>query len=150
MDFPRNIYIDSRLREQNSQSSSDFVYELTRNINLPKRCAGFITDVTIAVRWHNMNVNGRYLYFIERTKDLAQPQVALVEVPVKNYTASALAAALKTALGAASPNGYMYTVTNSNVTGKLSITVTNPADKEYDWSGTGTLETQPFLSLAGT
>ena len=95
--------------------------------NLLKRCAGFISDVTIPVSWHNINVNGRYRYFIERTKDLAQPQVARVEVPVKNYTARTLAAALKTNLDAPSPNGYIYTMTYSNVTGKLSITT--PADK---------------------
>ena len=34
------------------------------------------------------------------------------------------------------------------MTGTLNITT--PADKDYDWSGTWTLETQPFLSLAGT
>ena len=118
MDFPRKNYIDSRFREQNSESSSDFTYELARNINLPKRCAGFITDVTIPVSWHNINVNGKYLYFIERTKDLAQPKVARVEVPVKNYTASTLAPALKTALDEASPNGYTYTIDYSSITGK--------------------------------
>ena len=62
MGFPRKIYIDLRFREQTSKSSNDFVYELARNINLPKRCAGFITDVTIPVSWHNINVNGKYLY----------------------------------------------------------------------------------------
>ena len=49
-------YIDSRFREQNSKSSSDFTYELARNINLPKRCAGFITDVTIPVSWHKLTL----------------------------------------------------------------------------------------------
>ena len=148
MDFPRKIYIDSGFREQTSKSSSDFVYELARNINLPKRCAGLITDVTIPVSWHNIDVNGKYLYFIERTRDLAQPKVARVEIQATNYTASSLAAAIKDALDAGSPNGYTYTVNYTSMTGTLSITT--PADKEYDWTGTWTLETQPFLSLAGT
>ena len=70
-----------------------------------------------------------------------------MEVPVKNYTASTLAAALKEAFDKASPNGYTYTIDYSSVNGKLSITT--PADKEYDWAGTWTLETQPFVALAG-
>ena len=145
MDFPRKLYVDSRFREQNSKSSSDFVYELARNINLPKRCAGFITDVTIPVSWKNFDVNGKYFYFLEKTKGLAQVKVGRVEVEPKNYTASSLATALATALDEASPNNYIYTVGYTNTTGKLSITT--PADKEYDWTGTWTLDSPPAPNL---
>ena len=74
--------------------------------------------------------------------------VGRVELEPSNYTASTLASALGTALTEASPNGYTYSVTYDNGTGTLSITT--PAAKEYDWTGTWTLESPPAPSLAGT
>ena len=148
MDFPRKIYIDSRFREQTSKSSSDFVYELARNINLPKRCAGFITDVTIPVNWRNFDVNGKYFYFLENTAGSNVTRVARVEIPAANYTAPTLANALRTALNAGSPHGFTYTVTYDNSIGKLSITT--PSIREFDWTGTWSLETSSPPNLSGT
>ena len=122
MDFPRKIHIDTRFREQHSESTSNFIYELARVVNLPKKCAGFITDVSIPCVWRNIDVNGKYFYFLEKTQGENMSYVGRVELEPSNYTASSLAHALGEALTLASPNGYTYHVAYDSGTGTLSIT----------------------------
>ena len=51
--FCRKIYVDSRQRI--SGTPSEFKCSLVRNVSLPKKCAAFVSDVTIPHAWYNVD-----------------------------------------------------------------------------------------------
>ena len=64
----RKIYIDSRFKKDTSRSTSDFEFELSRVVTLPKRCAGFITDIHLVHSWFNVDAHNQNLYYLEQGK----------------------------------------------------------------------------------
>ena len=61
--FPRKVYICSRQAAATSRSTSDFDLTLSRNVVLPQKCAGFITDIQIPHSWYTVDAGQRFLYF---------------------------------------------------------------------------------------
>ena len=93
--FPRKVYICSRQAAATSRSTSDFDLTLSRNVVLPQKCAGFITDIQIPHSWYTVDAGQRFLYFRIDTAT----SVTLfdkVELTKGNYTGAAVATALRT------------------------------------------------------
>ena len=91
--FTRKVYICSRQAAPTSRSTSDFDLTLSRNLVLPQKCAGFITDIQIPHSWYVIDEGQRYLYF----KIIAGTTLyGKVELSQGNYTGEELGAAIKT------------------------------------------------------
>ena len=98
--FPRKVYICSRQAAASSRSTSDFDLTLSRNIVLPQKCAGFITDIQIPHSWYTVDAGQRFLYF--RVEVPAQFQhFSKIELSKGNYSGADLATAIRTRVNGA-------------------------------------------------
>ena len=107
----RKVYICSRQAAATSRSTSDFDITLSRNIVLPQRCAGFLTDIQIPHSWYVVDENQRYLYF--RIDVLANKYFENIELAKGNYTGQQLADAIRPLMAAkigsiGSPVGHRF------------------------------------------
>ena len=96
--FTRKVYICSRQAAATSRSTSDFDLTLSRNLVLPQKCAGFITDIQIPHTWYTIDAGQRYLYF---RIDAATTLFGRIELNKGNYSGQKLADALRTKMAAA-------------------------------------------------
>ena len=97
--FTRKVYICSRQAAATSRSTSDFDLTLSRNLVLPQKCAGFITDIQIPHTWYTVDSGQRYLYFrIDATTPFL---FGRIELNKGNYSGQKLADALRDKMGAA-------------------------------------------------
>ena len=93
--FTRKIYIDSRQATQSSRSTSDFDVVLGRDVVLPPKAAGFVTDIHIPHSWYTVDDGSQYLYVrIKAGSELG----FRVQLPKGNYTGEELASELQTLL----------------------------------------------------
>ena len=60
--FTRKIYIDARQATPSSRSTSDFEVVLGRDVVLPPKAAGFVTDIHIPHSWYTVDDGSQYLY----------------------------------------------------------------------------------------
>lgn len=58
----KKIYVDSRMKTIDSNSDSDFKFELSQSLTLPKNTTCFIDDITIPHSWYNVDVTNNRLY----------------------------------------------------------------------------------------
>ena len=93
--FPRKVYICSRQAAATSRSTSDFDLTLSRNIVLPQKCAGFITDIQIPHSWYTVDDGQRFLYFHVDVPGQFQ-HFDKIELSKGNYTGADLATAIRT------------------------------------------------------
>ena len=95
--FTRKVYICSRQSAATSKSTSDFDITLSRNLVLPQKCAGFVTDIQIPHSWYVIDAGQRYLYF----KIVAGTTLyGKVELSQGNYTGAGLGEAIRTLMTA--------------------------------------------------
>ena len=60
----KKIYVDSRFRTSDSDSSSNFKFPLPFSITLPKECIFLIDDVCIPHAWYTVETNVNDMIFI--------------------------------------------------------------------------------------
>ena len=65
----RKLLIDSRFRNADSVSSTDFQFELNRSITLPRKCVAFVTDIHLPHSWYNVDDHAHRLFWMERFFD---------------------------------------------------------------------------------
>jgi len=58
----KKIYVDSRMKTNDSNSDSDFKFELSQSLTLPKNTTCFIDDITIPHSWYNVDEKNNRLY----------------------------------------------------------------------------------------
>jgi hypothetical protein len=95
----KKIYIDSRYATADSPSTSNFKFQLSRNIHMPQNTVFYLEDVCIPHSWYSVEkgINDTF-YFAFNTSAWATYQIVL---PSTNYTGQSLATALQTALDTA-------------------------------------------------
>ena len=93
--FPRKVYICSRQATATSRSTSDYDLTLSRNVVLPQKCAGFITDIQIPHSWYTVDAGQRFLYFRIDSTALATLYFNKIELSKGNYSGAGLATALR-------------------------------------------------------
>ena len=95
--FTRKIYIDSLQATQSSRSTSDFDVVLGRDVVLPPKAAGFVTDIHIPHSWYTIDDGSQFLY--ARIKPASGSELGFrVQLPKGNYTGEELATQLQTLL----------------------------------------------------
>ena len=63
-EFIRKLYIDSRFRTQDSESSSDFEIELPKTVNITKNALGWVSDLHLPVSWYNIDSHNNRIYVV--------------------------------------------------------------------------------------
>lgn len=92
-----------------------------------------ILEVEIPFAWYVFNSTNNVFNLIENGTSLSVG--VPVTIPIGNYNATTLAAALATALTAASPGLFTYTVTYNNSTGKFTFSNNDPgATAQFSFS----------------
>lgn len=90
----KKLYIDSRFGEG---TGSQFTYELPETITTTSDCVAWITDVSVPIAWHTIDVHNDKLYLIEDDGS-GIPRARTVSLPTQDYVATSLVSALQTAL----------------------------------------------------
>jgi len=130
----KKLYIDSRHRTADSESSSNFKIELPYSITLPDNTVFFVTDISIphVFKLIETGVNDRIYYYYSWRSDSTPitEMYTYITLPAGNYTGSTLASQLQSLM-----NGNIYTGANISFTvsydsGDNSISIS--------CSGTGT------------
>ena len=87
-EFIKKIYIDSRFRTHESNSSSDFEIELPQTVNISKNALGWISDLHLPVTWYNVDQHNNRLYLdlLANVGGTVENRVKMVEVTPGNYT----------------------------------------------------------------
>ncbi len=139
----KKIYVDSKFRSSESNSSSDFKYELPETMSFKEDTVVYLDDICIPHSWESIldNINNK-LYF--KVYDVNEPG---------NYTGGDLAAEIQTEMNSVSntPVGVSNLFTCQYVvkTNKITISILNDPIKVYafriitqpelktvDWTGT--------------
>ena len=112
----KKIYINSNFKTSDSQSDSNFKFQLTRSIHLPKNTIFYIENFTCSHAWYSVetglndslciNVNGA---------------TYISPIPPGNYTGPTFATAFQTVLNSIVPN--VFTVLFNTQQNNLNISI---------------------------
>ena len=90
--FCRKIYVDSSQRI--SGTPSNFKVSLVRDVTLPKRCAAFVSNVSIPHTWLSVDETSNRLYWDEYALgSLVKFHIASLQP--KNYSGATLAESIE-------------------------------------------------------
>ena len=137
----KKIYIDSRFKTTDSNSNSNFKFQLARNIMMPKNCVFYIEDVVIPHTWYTVEagINDKLYvrYKLNVTEGDTYPNSNVFDngvisfpsfvgwtdraltIPSRNYTGSSLATQIQALLNGMA-DGYFLASYNTN-TNEISI-----------------------------
>lgn len=111
----KKLYIDSRHRTEDSESSSNFKIELPYSITLPDNTVFFVTDISIphVFKLIEAGLNDRIYYYYSWRSDSTPitEMYTYITLPSGNYTGSTLASQLQSLM-----NGNIYTGANISFT----------------------------------
>jgi hypothetical protein len=79
----KKIYVDSRMKTIDSNSDSDFKFELSQSLTLPKNTTCYIDDITIPHSWYNVDTTNNRLYVYANNG--ANSIYAILYLNVGNY-----------------------------------------------------------------
>ena len=140
----KKIYIDTRFKTKNSNSNSDFKFQLSQTVQLPDNCVCFIDDIIVPHSWYSIEDYNNRLYI--RQLDIGgSADDRIITIPSQNHTGASLAVAIKSGLEAAFGAGTYNAVYNERK-GTITIT-TSQANTTFmivtddwlqevgDWSG---------------
>ena len=71
MDKVKKVYVDSRFRNTDSASNSDFKYELKEALELPDNTVCYVDDISIPHTWRTIESHNNKLYIIFKIAYLA-------------------------------------------------------------------------------
>ena len=115
----RKVYIDSRYKTPNSNSHSDFTFELKQTIDLPNNVACYIDDIVIPHCWYSIESFNNKLYFQEHDTLVDTYKERILTLTSQNYSGTSLATAISNALSGASLTA-TYTVTYNTTKGTIT------------------------------
>ena len=99
----KKLYIDSRFRSLNSQSSTDCKIPLKQSVQLPDRCVAFIDDIIIPHAWYSVENYNNKLYFRRVIRNTSTDAVEsftdhIFALTVQNHTGDTVANNIKALL----------------------------------------------------
>ena len=130
MDKVKKVYVDSRFRTNDSDSNSDFKFELIEALALADNAVCYVDDVSIPHSWYATEYLNNKLY-IKRVYAETQTTGTILTIPVGSYSATRLASTIHSLLrerygGYTNfPNDEM-TCTCENARGTINISANNP------------------------
>jgi len=118
----KKIYIDSRLRNSSSKSSTDFAVQLNESVLLPDDTAVIVTDICIPHTWYTIEYYNEKIYFrvwdpLGRTTDY------IATLQHRSYDISSLASAVATAMSQAFGTSNAFAGDADVTTGRIVITM---------------------------
>ena len=150
----KKIYIDSKFRTSDSNSSSDFKYELPETMSFEQNTVFYLDDICIPHSWDAIidNINNKLYFKLYQVNQ--QPPVEfhlIATIEPGNYIGPDLAAEIQTEMNSqaqtASQQANLFTCTYIPKTNKIQISVysdliihafriiTQPELKTVDWNG---------------
>ena len=121
----KKIYVDSRYMTSDSTSTSNFKFQLSRNLFLPENTVFYLEDVCIPHAWHTVETGFNdtiYIYF-QNTQQTSLKGLYILQIPSNNYTGTTLAAAIQTQLRIIDST---FTATYDLNNHCININITNP------------------------
>ena len=127
MDKVKNVYIDSRYKNNDSESNSDFKFGLKEGLDLPDHTVCDVDDICIPHTWRTIESHNNKFYIILRTEvtheDTTRTYNFLpygLTLPVGNYKGFNLAPGIQDLLNANEIN-FTFEVVYNNATGTFII-----------------------------
>ena len=114
----KKIYIDSRFKTDDSESNSNFKFQLTRSVHLPKNTVFYIENFVCAHAWFTIeeNINDTLFMRINSTD-------YNIKINAQNYNGDTFAIEIQTKLNGILPN--TFTVAFNPQQNNISIAVNN-------------------------
>ena len=88
----KKIYVDSRMKTKDSTSDSDFKFELSQSLTMPRNTTCYIDDVTIPHSWYNVDNTNNRLYVL--CHEQGNTDYFIFPIPPGNYNGITLVNAL--------------------------------------------------------
>jgi len=100
MDKIKKVYVDSRYRTADSNSDSDFKFELKEALDLPDNTVCYVDDISIPHAWYTIEEDYNNRLYIEHENYSSSwgYDFIVFKIPSGNYTGASLASALQTEL----------------------------------------------------
>ena len=136
----KKIYVDSRYMTNDSVSTSNFKFQLARNLFMPQNTVYYLEDVCIPHAWHTVeqNFNDTMYVYTQDTTAPSNQRLWILKIPPKNYTGATLATTIQTQLKTIdSTFTATYDINNYCITINIATTTiifTIPSDDELETS----------------
>jgi len=152
----KKIYIDSKFRSSDSNSSSDFKYELPETMSFKEDTVVYLDDISIPHSWESVleNINNKLYFKVYEVNEVPETEHHLIAtIAPGNYTGGDLAAEIQTemnsvgqtATGIANLFTCIYVVKTNKITINIKTDpirvlafriITQPELKTVIWTGT--------------
>lgn len=112
----KKIYINSNFKTADSESDSNFKFQLTRTFSFPKNSVFYIENFTCSHAWYSVeqNINDSFYVLVDSTYHITH-------ITPGNYTGETFATALQTELNNMVPN--IFTVSYNQSQNNIKIAV---------------------------
>ena len=165
MDKVKKVYVDSRFRTNDSDSNSDFKFELNEALDLPDNTVCYVDDISIPHTWRTIESYNNKFYIILRTT-VANPNGSatynwipyMITIPDGNYDGYRLASGMQDLLNSIEIN-FTFEVKYNTATGSIKIEETTegsgnafdvPTDLGVATWDTETNNQYPWRNIEGT
>ena len=127
MDKVKKVYVDSRFRTNDSDSNSDFTFELTEALDLADNAVCYVGDISIPHTWRTIESYNNKFYIILRTTVANTGGSAtynwfpyVITIPEGNYDGYRLATGMQDLLNSIQLN-FTFDVKYNTATGSIKI-----------------------------
>ena len=140
----KKIYVDSRYMTNDSVSTSNFKFQLARNLYMPQNTVFYLEDVCVPHAWKTVenNFNDTIYVYTVQTNAPANHGLWVLKIPTDNYIGSTLATAIQTKLRTIDST---FTATYNINNHCINISMTNP-DLVFALPSDDELETSAYLN----
>ena len=98
MDKIKKVYIDSRYKTSDSNSNSDFNFELQEQVDVPDHTVCYIDDISIPHSWYTVEDYNNRLYIEHENTSTGVDDYIVIIIPPGNYNGVNLAAEMQKAI----------------------------------------------------
>ena len=165
MDKVKKVYVDSRFRTNDSDSNSDFKFELNEALDLQNNTVCYVDDISIPHTWRTIESYNNKFYIILRTTVVNPDTTAtynwipyMITIPDGNYDGYRLASGMQDLLNSIEIN-FTFEVKYNTATGSIKIEETTegsgnafdvPTDLGVATWDTETNNQYPWRNIEGT
>ena len=128
MDKVKKVYVDNRYRTNDSESNSDFKFELNQALDLPDNTVCYVDDISIPHTWRTIESHHNKFYIILKTETINAdttrtydwlPYVLIISEG--NYNGYRLASGIQDLLNDLEDVNFIFEVIYNTATGAIKI-----------------------------
>ena len=127
MDKVKKVYVDSRFRTNDSESSSDFRFELNQALDLADNAVCYVDDISIPHTWRTIESHNNKIYIILKAETINADTTRTYDwlpyvliIPEGNYNGYRLASGIQDLLNDLEVN-FTFEVIYNTATGAIKI-----------------------------